>query len=198
MITDISQLDLGKQYSYADYLSWKFSERVELIKGWLYKMSPSPSRRHQMVASALYRMLYPVFEERGCESYHAPFDVRFINQQKSTEDKLVHTVVQPDFFVVCDTTKMDERGCLGAPNLCAEALSLGNSNHDLKRKFKLYEENGVQEYWILYTNDELIMVYDLVNGKYQKRDSYEAGEKITGGILLDYEVDVSKIFAQPK
>ena len=40
-ITDISQLDPKKQYTYADYLTWQFSEPVELIKGWIYKMSPA-------------------------------------------------------------------------------------------------------------------------------------------------------------
>jgi len=32
-ITDISQLDFKKQYTYADYLTWQLNERVELIKG---------------------------------------------------------------------------------------------------------------------------------------------------------------------
>ena len=50
MITDLSQLDLSKQYSYADYLTWQFSDRVELIKGWIHKMSPAPKRRHQRVS----------------------------------------------------------------------------------------------------------------------------------------------------
>jgi len=40
MITDINQLDLSKQYTYADYLAWNFKDRVELIKGWIHKMSP--------------------------------------------------------------------------------------------------------------------------------------------------------------
>ena len=46
-ITDISQLDFNKQYTYADYLTWQFSERVELIKGWIYMMSPAPKRIRQ-------------------------------------------------------------------------------------------------------------------------------------------------------
>jgi hypothetical protein len=49
-ITDISQLDQNKQYTYADYLTWHFEERVELIKGWIYKMSPAPKRVHQEIS----------------------------------------------------------------------------------------------------------------------------------------------------
>ena len=39
-ITNINQLDpLYGVYSYADYLLWKFKERVELFRGKLFKMS---------------------------------------------------------------------------------------------------------------------------------------------------------------
>ena len=49
MITDINQLDFSKEYTYADYLTWQFKERVELIKGRIFKMSPAPNRRHQRI-----------------------------------------------------------------------------------------------------------------------------------------------------
>ena len=48
-VTDILQLDPKKKYIYADYLNWQFDERVELIREWLYKMSPAPKRKHQSV-----------------------------------------------------------------------------------------------------------------------------------------------------
>ena len=46
-VTDFSELDLSKTYTYADYLTWQFSERLELIKGWIYKMSQAPLPLHQ-------------------------------------------------------------------------------------------------------------------------------------------------------
>lgn len=54
MITDINQLDLSKKYTYADYLSWRFKERVELIKGRIFKMSPAPNRRHQTIFGEIF------------------------------------------------------------------------------------------------------------------------------------------------
>ena len=51
MITNINDLDLEKTYSYADYLTWKFQERLELIRGKIFKMSPAPSTFHQKIAS---------------------------------------------------------------------------------------------------------------------------------------------------
>jgi hypothetical protein len=43
-VTNFSDLDLTKTYTYVDYLKWTFDERVELIKGFIKKMSPAPSR----------------------------------------------------------------------------------------------------------------------------------------------------------
>ena len=50
--------------------------------------------------------------------------------------------------VICDEKKIDERGCVGAPDLIIEIVSPGNSKREMKTKYELYEENGVREYWI--------------------------------------------------
>ncbi len=42
-ITQFNQLNLDKLYTYTDYLSWKFEERVELLKGKIFKMA-APNR----------------------------------------------------------------------------------------------------------------------------------------------------------
>ena len=51
MITDINQLDFTKKYNYADYLTWQFKERVELIRGRIFKKSPAPNMYHQKISS---------------------------------------------------------------------------------------------------------------------------------------------------
>jgi Uma2 family endonuclease len=55
-------------------------------------------------------------------------------------------VVQPDLCIICDDSKIDERGAIGAPDLVIEIYP-GNSNKEMKYKFDLYEEAGVLEYW---------------------------------------------------
>jgi hypothetical protein len=55
MVHHFDNLDLSKQYTYADYLTWKFKERVELIKGWIYKMSPAPTPEHQTISKNFIR-----------------------------------------------------------------------------------------------------------------------------------------------
>lgn len=164
-ITDINQLDLNKIYSYADYLLWKFEERIELIKGRIFKMSPAPSRKHQDISMNLIGEMIPIFRGQKCKMYTAPFDVRF--PKESTDNKTIYTVVQPDICIICDENKLDDKGCIGAPDLIVEILSPGNSKKELKNKFELYEEYGVKEYWIVNPLDEVVYVHTLENGKYK-------------------------------
>ncbi len=86
-ITNINQLDVANGvYTYADYLLWKFEERVELLKGRVFKMSPAPSRKHQEVSGKLYIELAAIFKKGNCNLYYAPFDVRLPlkNEKKRT------------------------------------------------------------------------------------------------------------------
>ena len=144
-ITNINELDLNKVYSYADYLTWKFQERLEILKGKIFKMSPASSRLHQDVSAKLFRKFDRHFEGKPCNIYYAPFDVRLVNRQKSTSDNEIISVVQPDICVICDQEKLDERGCIGAPDLIIEILSPGNHTQAMDINFDLYEENGVKE-----------------------------------------------------
>lgn len=195
MIMDLSQLDLTKKYSYADYLTWKFTERVELLKGFIQKMSPAASVKHQRISANLLGEFYTYLKNKPCDIFSAPFDVRLINKNASTEDHQIFTVVQPDLCVICDQSKLDARGCIGAPELIIEILSLGNTKRDTQDKFQLYEENGVQEYWIVHPSDETVSVFDLINDKYQLRTIYGNDEKIPALVLEDCVLDAVDIFS---
>jgi len=166
VITDISQLDLNGNYTYADYLLWQFKERVELIKGKIFKMSPAPSRKHQDISWNLAREIDIAFNKTACKMYAAPFDVRLVNYKASTSDNQIISVVQPDLCVVCDIAKLDDKGCLGAPDLIVEILSPGNSHKEMDIKFDLYQENSVKEYWIVNPTDETVYIYFLENDNY--------------------------------
>jgi len=75
-ITQLSQLDLNKIYSYADYLTWQFDDAIELIKGKIMLMSPEPNVKHQDISSNLTALLHNFFRRQKCRVYAAPFDVR--------------------------------------------------------------------------------------------------------------------------
>ena len=136
IIRHLNQLDLTKSYSYFDYLKWQFDERVELFKGKIMQVSPAPNRQHQKISSDVGYAIRRFLEGNICQVFYAPFDVRL---ERTHDDKKVQNVVQPDICVVCDLTKLDDRGCSGAPELVVEILSPGNTKKELKYKFELYE-----------------------------------------------------------
>jgi len=195
-ITRLSQLDMNATYSYADYLLWKLKERVELIKGKIMEMSPAPNRFHQVVSLNLTGMLWLKFQHHPCNLYSAPFDVRLLNKKKSTPDNEVYTVVQPDLCIICDKAKLDDRGAFGAPDLVVEILSPGNSKKEMGIKFELYEEAGVKEYWIIEPNQKMVMVYQLVKGKYQNHKPLIEDEKIKSPLFPELDFKVKEIFKE--
>ncbi|GAB3704015.1 Uma2 family endonuclease [Spirosoma flavus] len=192
MITDISQLDPNGTYTYADYLKWQFDESVELIKGKIYRISPAPRRAHQSAVSHLLIDIGSFFGDKRCEIYTAPFDVRLPVRNERKPDQL-HTVVQPDLCVICDTSKLDDAGCLGAPDWIIEITSPRTTKNDFNEKFNLYEESGVREYWIVQPKEKTVNVYVLEDGKYALVDVYESGE-IPSRIFPDLIVSHERIF----
>ncbi|WP_346236499.1 Uma2 family endonuclease [Niabella insulamsoli] len=192
MITDISQLDRNKKYSYADYLTWRFKETVELIKGRLFILSPAPASRHQKIASNLVTELSSFFKSHKCHLFFAPFDVRLVKNMSS--DNEITTVVQPDICVICDGSKIDERGCLGAPDLIVEILSPYTAKKDMNEKFNLYEDNGVQEYWVVFPDTNAINQYFLKDGKYEFIDPLFVGQTITSTAFPELSIELKDVF----
>ncbi len=194
-ITDISQLDFKKQYTYADYLTWRFEERVELIKGWLYKMSPAPRRYHQEISWHLERCFDNFLSKNSCKLYHAPFDVR-LKRYKGQEDE-IDTVVQPDICIVCDLEKLDDAGCLGAPDLIVEILSDSTAKKDYNEKFNLYEENKVKEYWIVNPATKTIEIFSLIDENYESLGLFSESEgqkEVVGKLFPEMNISLKTIF----
>jgi Uma2 family endonuclease len=193
---EFKDLDLTKHYTYADYVKWTFDEAVELIKGRVFKMA-APLSNHQKTSGNIFRVFANYLHKKPCEVFSAPYDVRLpkpMSQRKS--DKDIETVIQPDICIVCDKSKIDRRGCVGAPDLIVEILSKGTASKDVKDKFELYEESGVREYWIASIEDETVLVYRLnKNNQYQAdHRPYAQGDTIRIGIFDDFVVDVEEIF----
>lgn len=179
-------------YTYADYLNWTIPEMVELIKGRVFKMAAAPKRIHQKVSGFVFTGIYNHLRGKKCEVYEAPFDVRLPVYSKKNED--IYTVVQPDICVICDPAKLDDAGCLGAPDLIVEILSPGNNKKELQNKYEVYEESGVQEYWIIQPEAQNLLVYTLVEGKYQASKLFTSGDIITTPIMPGFELDLEEVF----
>lgn len=192
-ITHIDQLDMNKVYSYADYYTWKIIERLELIKGKIFPMSPAPSRIHQQVSMNLTMLFGIYFKSYPCNLYAAPFDVRF--PKKETTDNKIYDVVQPDLCIICDNSKLDDRGCIGSPDLIIEILSPGNSKKELQDKYDLYLENGVKEYWIIHPSEQTVLIYKLENDEYKPSRLFSGVETISSSLFPELAIDLNEVFA---
>ncbi len=149
----------NEYYSFADCLTWDESNRIEIIYGEAYMMSP-PMRIHQEVLSEIFTQIKNFLKDKSYKVYPAPFGVRLFEKDGDTP-KDVDTIVEPDITVVCDRNKLDDYGCKGAPDLIIEILSPSTKRHDRIIKHNLYQCAKVREYWIVDPNDKTVEVYIL-------------------------------------
>ncbi|MCX2495507.1 Uma2 family endonuclease [Pedobacter sp. PF22-3] len=192
-VRQFNELDASLTYSYASYLNWLFPERVELIKGRVFKMSPAPSSVHQEIIGNIFLKLGSFLKKKPCKVYISPFDVRF--PKESHNDEAVFTVLQPDICVICDRSKIDARGGVGAPDLVVEVLSPGNTKMELLHKYRVYEEFGVKEYWVVSQGDKSVLIYTLDEmGKFQPSKIFTLSEKITSAVLPGFELALDDVF----
>lgn len=191
-VLKLEDIDLSLNYSYANYLNWLFDDRVELIKGKVFKMS-GPARLHQQVSINIASKVFNFLLGKPCKVYPAPFDVRFYKGSKA--DKDIYTVLQPDICVICDESKLDDRGCIGAPDIVVEILSPGNNKMELLNKYTIYEEFGVKEYWVVSPGDKTLLKYTLDGeGKYRPSKLFTLSEKVYSVILPGFELDLDDVF----
>ena len=191
-------LDMNKRYTYADYLTWMDDVRRELYDGFIRLMTPAPSMRHQEISFNLSGILRYFLKDKKCKGFAAPCDVRFSKSKRQKDNKQIFTVLQPDLFVVCDLTKIEDNSCLGAPDFVIEIVSAKNSKRDIHDKFEIYQEHGVREYWIVFPNDENVSVFVLdEDGKFQFKGMFAGDDKIPVHIFNgDLEVDLTEVFEQ--
>ncbi len=195
-IRDFSQLDLNGNYSYADYLTWKFEQALELIRGKVFKMA-APSIPHQRLSWRLTTIIDRHFKKHKCEAFASPIDVRLFDRTKSTKaDKDIYTVVQPDLCIICDLKKIeDNRSCLGAPDLIIEILSPGNSKREMKIKKDLYAESGVREYWVVDPTSETVIRFNVeTDGLFGRPLIFVSDEQMPSFIFPDFTLDLNELF----
>ena len=183
------------RYTYADVLAWDERERVELIDGEVIMMAPAPARVHQGVSMELSSQLHAYLKGKKCKVYAAPFDVRLFEVDGDQPEE-VDTVVEPDITVVCDPSKLDERGCKGAPDMVVEILSTSTQRHDRFTKFSLYQRAGVREYWIVDPDSKTAQSFILEDGRYSVKEFGTVGDKMKVNVLEDCVIDLSEIFSE--
>ena len=173
-------------YAYEDWLDLDDGNRYELLNGEIRMMS-EPSRRHQEIVMEMSRQIANFLVGKSCRVYPAPFGVRLHNKKD--------TAFQPDITVVCDPSKLSDKGCVGAPDLIAEILSPSTAEYDKVVKFNQYLQAGVREYWIVDPDSKTVSVHILKDAEYVVRQ-FAQGDTIKVHVLDGCEIVLSHVFAE--
>lgn len=169
-----------KIYTIDDIYALPDGERAELIDGKIYYMAP-PSWRHQRISRELHQTIANYIDSNNgkCEALAAPFAV-FLN-----EDDINY--VEPDISVICDLSKLDDKGCHGAPDWVIEIVSPSSKPRDYLTKLFMYRTAGVREYWIVDPEKQRVMVYGFDTDTVEQ---YDFGENVPVGIYEGFSICV--------
>jgi Uma2 family endonuclease len=145
--------------------------------------------------------MWPFIKRRKgkCEIFHAPVDVR-LPKNGETADNKIYTVLQPDICVVCDPSKIDEKGIIGAPDLVVEVQSPSTAKYVMSKKFDIYEEAGVKEYWVVYPKAGLTVFLLQDDGKYDDGTTYDIiytpDAKVPVRTIEGLEIELKELFEE--
>lgn len=167
-------------YTIDDIYALPEGKRAELIDGQIYYMAP-PGRTHQQISGYLHSAIYSHIKEAhgNCEVYAFPFAV-FLNKDRIN-------YVEPDLSVICDTSKLDEKGCHGAPDWIIEIVSPSSKARDYMIKLLKYCTAGVREYWIVDPTKKMVSVYQI---EQELVEQYSFGEDIPVGIWENFSINI--------
>lgn len=167
-------------YTTDDIYALPDGERAELIDGQIYYMAP-PSTSHQRVLNFISTEINMHIRENNgaCEVFPTPFAV-FLNK----DDK---NYVEPDISVICDLSKLDDKGCHGAPDWIIEIVSPSSKVIDYMTKLFKYRTAGVREYWIVDIGKQMVTVYGFEKNIVEQ---YSFGEDVPAGIYEGFLIKV--------
>ncbi len=184
-----------ERYTFADYLTWDENERIEIIGGEAFLMA-APSSKHQEISMEISRQLANFLVGKPCRVYPAPFNVRLFEKDGDAPED-VDTVVEPDISVICDRSKIDARGCKGAPDLIVEILSPSSLRNDRLVKLRLYQRAGVREYWIADPENKTVQVFLLnSNGILYPHEDYGQKDIAKVNVLDECFIELDKVFSE--
>lgn len=181
------------RYTFADYIAWDESERMEIIDGEAVMLA-TPSSIHQEISMELSRQFANYLEGKKCRVYAAPFAVRLFEKDDDAPGS-VNTVVEPDLSVICDRNKIDKHGCKGAPDLIIEILSPSSRRHDRLVKLGMYQKAGVREYWIVNPEEASVQVLTLKDGLLLPHEEYGQDGVAKVNVLDGCFIELCKVFA---
>jgi Uma2 family endonuclease len=175
-------------YTHHDIDSYPDDEIWELIEGVPYQLAP-PSVKHQEISGELFRQISNYLVGKTCKVFAAPFGVYLPDTKKK------NNFVVPDITIVCEKISGDKYQ--GVPSLVIEIQSPSNDQAEFMKKFKLYQKLGIQEYWVIYPDSQIISIFRLnQNNKYELADYEDEERKLKVGIFEDLYIDFDLVFGE--
>lgn len=131
-------------------------QRIELIDGKVFMMSPRPRYEHVTISSNIYFLFRMYLEGKSCKPFADGFDVYLDEKNKFF----------PDVMIVCNKDIIKHDGIHGTPDLIVEVLSPSTVKNDRGKKKHAYEKAGVKEYWLVNPFERDVEVYLNKNGAF--------------------------------
>lgn len=174
-------------YTIDDIYALPDGVRAELMDGKLYYMA-TPTRLHQKITGEMYLAVANYIRSHGgkCEVYIPPFAVFLLGDDS--------TYVEPDLSVICDPSKLDDRGCVGAPDWVVEVLSPSSARMDLLKKLFKYRSAGVREYWVIYPDRRMITAH--IFGEDEEKDQvtiYSFEDEVPCSLYPDLKIRLADV-----
>ncbi len=161
--------------------------RYEAIAGDLY-VTPAPSVRHQTVSKRLQVALMHILEDMGYgQVWDAPLGVRFPATGEGVQPDLLFVSSERRGIVAPDELK-------GAPDLVVEILSPTTAVRDRDLKRRLYERQGVAEYWIVDPEAGAVDVWRF--GEEPRNERFVDVLPVRLGAERVGQIDLAAIFAE--
>jgi Uma2 family endonuclease len=184
---------LGLKLTYDDFVLFPDDgKRHELIGG-EHHVTPAPNTRHQEISGALFALMWVYLDAHPIgRVFHAPFDVVFSDVD----------VVEPDIVYLSNDRAahiLTPQNVRGAPDLVVEITSASTRHRDETVKRRLAERAGVEEYWVVDSEIDVIRVYRRQGATFARAVelSCEAGDVLTTPLLPGLELPLSRIFREP-
>lgn len=189
--TNTNYIYNGKKTNFEEYLELasEKDERYEYIDGKIYNTT-APKTTHQLAQSKLLERFFNYFADSKYTVMVAPYDITL----KRNQDDI--NIVQPDIMIISDLEKnLNEKDYyIGVPTLVAEILSESTLSKDMIKKLDLYMEAGVEEYWIINTLNQEIMIYQSNNNELIDSKTFKKSEEITSFNFKGLQFSLKNIF----
>ena len=163
-------------------------KRYEIIDGELF-VNAAPVPQHQrIVCNLLFEFMLYFRAHGGGEVIPSPMDVKFDETN----------IVEPDIIVIKSERAaiVGPKNVQGAPSLVVEVLSDGTRRNDEIKKRKLYDQGGVDEYWIVDGELELVKIYRRTAAAFERvaEIGTEEGGAITTPLFPEFSLDIRTLF----